>query len=45
MTDTELNQLRQNLTAQFRQMMSEELPPDPEAPGGVARALEWASRF
>jgi hypothetical protein len=27
MTDTQLNQLRQNLMAQFKEMVTEELPP------------------
>jgi hypothetical protein len=43
MTDTQLNQLRQNLMAQFQQMMTEKIAPDPE--DNLGAALEWASRY
>jgi hypothetical protein len=43
MTDTQLSQLKNNLMAQFQQMMSEEIAPDPE--DNLGAALAWASRF
>jgi hypothetical protein len=43
MTDTELSQLRQNLMAQFQEMMADDLPTGQDYASDV-QPLEWAPK-
>jgi hypothetical protein len=44
MTDTELSQLRQNLMAQFQEMMADDLPTGQHDYASDVQPLEWAPK-
>ncbi|HEX3425860.1 MAG TPA: hypothetical protein VHT30_06990 [Acidimicrobiales bacterium] len=44
MTDHEFRQLREDLMAQFDQMVNEELPPGPPGYPGESFTLPWAQK-